>query len=344
VTVTRTVPAGGVDRYVLPGEAVWSKAIAVARLVDAGSGLALSGVRARSLDERVVARVATGGWLALVGAAVVTDAIAAAPQTIKIELTTRLTRLTRTITVPAGASLPFAAPDIPVGTSVTAVAGRIGEAAFPNAPISAAKVSLRSTVPAGSAVALRIGVAGGHAAGTTVRARTVSSAALTTLDGDVAAGDAFIRLTSVAGVGPGTWLSLGGEVHEVVDLEVPSRVVQLRLPLLRSRHDLTPVDEATLGGLGAATTLAADAERGDTIIVTANPIADDTVEIVDGTSTEICLVGTETDAAGAYRFGTVRGLATVTVSAEAAGFTTATVTRPLDPARSHHVIDLRLAV
>jgi hypothetical protein len=344
VTVTRTIRVGGVDRYVLPGDAVLSRAIAVARLVDAGSGVALSGVRARSFDERVVARVATGGWLTLVGAAVVTDAIAAAPQTITVELTTRFTRVTTTLTVPAGASLPFVAPDIPIGSLVTAVAGHIGRAAFPNAPISAAKVNLRSAVPAGSAVALGVGVTSAHVAGTTVRARTAPSAALTTLAGDVSAGDAFIRLTSVAGVGSGSWLSLGGEVHEVVDLETPSRVVQLRLPLLRSYADLTPVDEVTPGGLGAATTLAADAERGDTIIVTANSITDDTVEIIDGTKTELCLVGTETDAAGAYRFGTVRGLTTVTVSAEAAGFTTGTVTRPLDPARSHHVIDLRLAV
>jgi hypothetical protein len=236
------------------------------------------------------------------------------------------------------------APDIPIGSPATAVAGLVREAAFPHAPVGAAIVDLRSTVPAGSAVGLCVGVASAHAAGTTVRARAAPTAALTTLDGDVAAGDAFIRLTSVAGVGSGSWLALGGELHEVVDLEAPSRVVRLRLPLLRSRPDLTPVEEVTPGGPGAATTLAASVERGDTVVVTTNPIADDTVEIVDGTSTELCLVGTETDAAGAYRFGTVRGLTTVTVSAQAAGFTTGTVTRPLDPGHSIHVIDLRLTV
>jgi hypothetical protein len=346
VTVTRTIRDGGRERIVGVGEQVFSQAIAVALLVDAATSTGLGGVSARSLDGRVTARVASGGFLVLIGSLALVRAIAEAlgPLSFDVELRTAQARTVVTLMVPAASPLPVAVPDIALTSGRTAVSGAIRTTAFLHAPIAGAEVTLRSTVPAGAALGLRVGPSTPHAAGTTLRPRPAPTVALTTLDGAVTGGDGFIRLTSVSTVAPGVWLLLEDEYAEVVSVETATRLVQLRHPLLRTYPDLNPVLRATLGAAGAPTTLGAPLERGDSVVVTAAPVTGDVVEIVDGVDSEVCLVGVESDAAGTYRFGTVRGLANATISAAAPGFTTGVVTRPLDPARPNHVIDVRLAV
>lgn len=275
-------------------------------------------ISARSLSPSVSAHV-TRGTLVLTG---LPERALPHLSTTSSTLSARLSRPGRpdqtvAVTIPAGSALPHRGAPIHVTSATIAVTGRVTAAAFPHGPIAGAELAFSGTL-----VAVSTPIAADHAAGVTVRARTLTPGATTTLTVAASAGQTILQPASSAGMAAGAVLQLTtGEYCVVAGLPAPS-VVELHHPLRTSPAAGSTVTLVALGGTGAATALSRAALPGDGVLPLAGPLAAATVEIVDGNATEYRATGLVTDADGRWRLSGVRGITELRLTTSAAGFQT----------------------
>jgi hypothetical protein len=232
---------------------------------------------------------------------------------------------TVSVTVPAGAPLPVAVPDVALRPVPVRVQGRVVRSSTDPSPVADAGVRIRDA--AGADVAsLRTPLAASHPAGAPVRSRTVNAAAVArALSAEARPGDDTIVLDSVAGLPQGALLELdvAHRLNYVTAAAVSAadRTVRLRLPLARGHAAGAPVRELTLGGPPGppAATLARDADSGDGLVLldAAPPAAALDLEIgpPGALDTELRRVGARTDADGFYALDGVGAIETISVVA-----------------------------
>jgi hypothetical protein len=321
-------------------EQVRASALVVARLVDEWTQAPPPVVTARSLTPRVSAHV-TDGHLVLTGLAEVAfPTLSTAVQEVVVELR-RPGRAAEqvSISVPAGATLPYRPADLPVASTPIALTGRVTDAVDPFPPIPLATVGFAGA--GADLIALSTTMAGGHAEGTTVQARALTAGAATTLSGAARAGDQVLALGSTSGMPANRVLRLRGPAtgapddYVVVAAVLATGLVSLRLPLRTTPDPAATVTRMNLGAAGAATTLRRAARPGDGVLLVQAALAAAIVEIVDGPATEYRGTAFTTDADGRWRLSGVRGVSDLAITVAAAGFTTSGPTvhplAPIDP-------------
>lgn len=346
MTTTTVVTADG-SYLVVQGDRLVTQALVVVPLVDEWTQAAPEAVRARCLTPGASAHV-TAGHLVVTG--VPERALPSLPTTAgTVEVV--LERPGRppqpvALVVPAGSALPWRGPAVPLASMVVAVAGRVREKDHPYPPVADATVEVRGVAPQ-RLVTLRAPLALSHDAGVSVGGRALTETGTTTASA-AAAGSTRLVVASTAGIGSGTVLALGArprEEHVTVDGLEPGNVVVLRVPLVRSVADASPVRRHTTGALTGATSLVRAALPGDGVLVTVAGSNAAVVEVSDGARTELRSAQLRTDPDGGWRLDGVRGIPRIELTVSATGFAThGPVAHPLDGTYDPNVLDVEMSV
>lgn len=322
----------GSYRLVVPGEPWRTGALVLVPLVDEWTQSPPADVTARSLTPHTAAHV-TAGTLVLTGLperAFPTLATAPAQVVAELRRDGRVPQVV-TVTVPTGTVTPWTAPPVAVTARTVRLSGRVTAAAFPHGPVAGAQVTFAGA--AAALVTVPVPLALDHAAGTTIRARTLTPAAATSLDAPSRAGQRVLTVASTAGIAAGTVLAVGEDL--VVADGTNGPLVLLRTPVAASAAASSPVTPHTLGAAGAAAQLSRAALAGDGLLPASGTLAAAVVEVVDGAATEYRRTALATDADGRWALPGVRGIPEVDLTVTAAGFLTEGPRRyplaPLDP-------------
>ena len=224
------------------------------------------------------------------------------------------------VTIPAGAALPFAGTSAAMRRLPVRLQGRVVDHVT-RAPIAGATViSIDSpTPPSVHTTALRSALYSAHASGAAVQQVSITTTASTSLIKDVVGGDIVINLTTRSGLSSGSVVRLKDPAgirteYGVVDHLGPGASssageVFLRNALSKSyAHATTSVDFANAVGTGPAGTLSAAADGGDGVL-SASLLFAGTVGIELGAAIEeIHEIGAITDTDGFYGFDGIGGV------------------------------------
>jgi len=262
-----------------------------------------------------------------------------------------------TIVVPAGSTLPVALPDVTLRRTPVRMQGRVVQAVG-GAPVAGARVELVDpSLPATARViSLRTPCAYAHAAGTPVRAATVTPGAATQTVEAAVAGDRSMVLQNRTGIGAGTVLRVGqARVHEYVEVLGPGAGapttlgrVWLQTRLRRSHDANTAVRQVVVATPAAPDALLLrPAVAGDSLLVANTAVGAAAVQLEDsGTpGVEHHATGAITDAQGYWSFGAVSGVRELRIQVLVGGAVVAPTPVPLviDYGRKINVVDLRVA-
>jgi hypothetical protein len=326
-----------------------SDALLVARIVDAASHVPRPVRDASTASPYAWAHVATGGYLVLSGRPeLALPDLATTSRDIgaRLEFDDR-GPLDLQFTIPAGSSLPFRPGDVEVALPPAGLTGTITDAAFPNPPIAGATIAITAASPP-PLLGLRTPLSLVHPSGASVRARTITAAAVATSLAEAAdQGATAVTVLSTAGCAAGAVLELGDDpsLEHVVITAVDGALalVSLAVPLRRSRAAGARTRAYTLTAAGAPSTLAREAAAGDGVLEVTPAVVGDVVE-VGGPTSELRATNAVTDAAGRWRLDGVRSIGRLELTVSATGYVTST---PLAYDVDYHrpnLIDLRLSV
>lgn len=323
----RTIQDEGRTYFAVTDLVLQDQLIVAGRVLDALTGEPWRGpfaVRAVAGDPQRT-KVGRDGFFAVAAdPRIAFPLLAAQPYTLEITLTSRGFRpVTLSVNLPAGATFPR--PEFEVGLVHLPItlAGRVVEATVARAPIPGALVTFADDELA----LLRTPLHFDHPAGTEVRAVALNPAgALRTLARAADRGATELRLSSTAGLGPGSLLELGPErrreVVVIANLPGAPGLVRLTAPLARSFVVNTAVQPVNAVDQPPAALLDAAVFAGGAVLPLTAGVAAAALRIrpLAAPELEIHRVGALTDADGYFVADGIDRPRLAAVRASAAGF------------------------
>ena len=261
-----------------------------------------------------------------------------------------------TMTIPMNASFPMSAPAVALRRLPVRIQGRVVTDTAQRLPISGARViSLDnpSSPPTLHTIALRSPLYLAHASGTTVREMGMTGFGSATLTTDAAAGVKVVNLSTRAGLVASSVLRFSNGSETVVEYGIVDSLgpgvgtgqAFLRQPLNRTYVSgvATTVGFLNPGAVGTTTTLGADADTGDGVLIASKLLIGNTLEVDPGTaSTEYHEVGALTGSDGYYFLDGVGRVREIFLEASHAGFTSLTEDWSIQYDQAVNVVDFRL--
>ena len=247
-----------------------------------------------------------------------------------------------TVNIPAATVFPVPAPSPALRANTLRLQGRVVQQAGTHPSIANALV--RATTA--GLFSARTPIHFSHAAGTTIRGRTLTpTGASKLLIEDTPWGASRIVVDNTAGIVANTLLRLGTDIEAeyvvAAGLGAPGEVL-LTGPLARSFRSGASVRRHNRGGTGVTRTLARSADAGDGLLLCSGAISAATVEIVDGAATEYTTLGALSDAAGFYALDGTGGVTLAEFTASAGGFSDLPVDLELNYSQPVNILDFRL--
>jgi hypothetical protein len=246
---------------------------------------------------------------------------------------------TVTVTVPAGSSLPFVVPPIPMRHLPVRLQGRVVKASNRN-PIAAAAVSSSDT----TVLLLRSPLYFDHLSGLNINGFTITLGAGPSLVAPIPGGSSTIFLNNNAGLA-GQTLQIGADpLAELVTVQTigpaPGQA-NLQNSVNSSFAENAPVQIATFAPAGS-TTLNRSSNAGDGLLVVSPGFSAPVIQIQDGAQSEYHLLNAISDGSGYYHVNGVAGVPSLALAASGGGLPTAHTTWFLVYNDPVNVVDFRL--